>query len=1042
MSAAVRIVRALGAGLVIFAVVAGIPVALWWLAAPQLGAVLDGGSVVEVLLRPDDGALLLSVLALVAGVAWLVLTVSIVGELGAAAARRPAPRIDLPGFRLGGAVAAALVAALLSTGPALADPGPPRAPVTATAPAHPGAAASTEAAPGPEHVVAPRDTLWRIAEARLGDPLRWPEIYDLNAGRTQPDGEHLSEDTMLTPGWVLVLPADASTTITVEPGDTLHGLAADLLGDPDRADELFDRNAGVPQPGGQSLTSPGQIRPGWTLALPDEDGAEVPSPGTARVPESDRSEVRPGLPGESSESPTSPSVPSSSPLTSPPSSGPSDLPTTGPPTPAPTDGTERTRPVDGQESFSTAVVLPAAGITAVLAAGVLAALSVRRRRQQRHRPHGHLIAVPGDEPGRLEWTARQEAEPGQVDPLDLALRSLAHPDLRPDRAPQVRLVERSATAACVRLAGPTILREPFEATGDPSRWELAFDTELPVPEDDVAGYGSPFPALVTVAADGDRTLLVDLEQRGVLRLGGDLTCARALLRHIAAELATNAAAEDVETLVVGLGEEPTTFNPDRVVVEPDVATGVSELERRAVRTRMELSRLRLASTVEGRLHHNAAGSWLPTVLLVGHEPDEEEMARIDELLGEETAGSTAVAVVLLDPARPDMRVGDDGLLDLDEAGGDTWQAVQLSDADGSRLAELLDATDDPAVPAGPADGPEPWRTGMGEDGSLGRSDGEVPGRVAPDPEPPPDDHDPADEQPRTDPEALRRLAVVDHQDPGLDDDLRAWHDDAPPTRPMIGILGDPVVRGAGPRPSTRPSWFAEVLVYLSLHQAGVTQAKAATDLWPDGHRISPATIRHAFYGARRWAGRGLDDEGATFVSDLQHDNSYRLRGHLLDWDLFRRLRKRGQARYAAGHTGAVADYQAALDLVRGPVLGALRPGGYAWLNNHDQRHDLQIPGFVVDTAHELVDIALSAGDPALARRAAERARAVDVDVAFDRPLTDLMRVAHAEDNQAELELYGSILLDARGFEVPEELAPESFTVLNELLPTGPRRSRP
>jgi hypothetical protein len=124
------------------------------------------------------------------------------------------------------------------------------------------------------------------------------------------------------------------------------------------------------------------------------------------------------------------------------------------------------------------------------------------------------------------------------------------------------------------------------------------------------------------------------------------------------------------------------------------------------------------------------------------------------------------------------------------------------------------------------------------------------------------------------------------------------------------------------------------------------------------------------------------------------------------------------------------------------VLSGLRPGGYAWLNNHDQRHDLQIPGFLVDAAHELVDIALAAGDTATARRAAEQARMVDVDVVYDRPLIDLMRVAHAEDNRSELELYASVLLDARGFDVPEELAPDSFTVLNDRLPAGPRRPNP
>jgi hypothetical protein len=294
-----------------------------------------------------------------------------------------------------------------------------------------------------------------------------------------------------------------------------------------------------------------------------------------------------------------------------------------------------------------------------------------------------------------------------------------------------------------------------------------------------------------------------------------------------------------------------------------------------------------------------------------------------------------------------------------------------------------------------------------------------------------------------DPEALRRLRIVEHQDPHLDADLAAWHATGPPARPMIAILGDVTVRAPGTPPSTRPNWFTEVLVYLSLHPAGVTASKAAHDLWPDGYRISPATLRHAFFGARRWAGKGLGgDPAASYVSGMQHDGSYRLRGHLLDWDLFRRLRKRGQARHTAGHPGAVTDYEAALGLVRGPVLNGLRPGGYAWLNNHDQRHDLQIPGFIVDTAHELVDIALAAGDTTTARRAAEQARMVDSDVAYDRPLIDLMRIAHAEDNQSELELHASVLLDARGFDVPEELAPDSFTVLNELLPAGPRRPKP
>ena len=38
------------------------------------------------------------------------------------------------------------------------------------------------------YVVQPGDTLWDISQRHLGDPYRWPEIYDLSQGQPQPDG--------------------------------------------------------------------------------------------------------------------------------------------------------------------------------------------------------------------------------------------------------------------------------------------------------------------------------------------------------------------------------------------------------------------------------------------------------------------------------------------------------------------------------------------------------------------------------------------------------------------------------------------------------------------------------------------------------------------------------------------------------------------------------------------------------------------------------------------------------------------------------------
>jgi nucleoid-associated protein YgaU len=47
--------------------------------------------------------------------------------------------------------------------------------------------------------VRPGDSLWRIADAELGDPGRWPEIYRLNRGT-------IDSPDLLQPGWVLRLP--------------------------------------------------------------------------------------------------------------------------------------------------------------------------------------------------------------------------------------------------------------------------------------------------------------------------------------------------------------------------------------------------------------------------------------------------------------------------------------------------------------------------------------------------------------------------------------------------------------------------------------------------------------------------------------------------------------------------------------------------------------------------------------------------------------------------------------------------------------------
>ena len=67
--------------------------------------------------------------------------------------------------------------------------------------------------PRPSHLVASRETLWSIAGERLGSPLRWKEIAELNYHIRQRDGEALTTEHWVRPGWTLELPEAAGRAV-------------------------------------------------------------------------------------------------------------------------------------------------------------------------------------------------------------------------------------------------------------------------------------------------------------------------------------------------------------------------------------------------------------------------------------------------------------------------------------------------------------------------------------------------------------------------------------------------------------------------------------------------------------------------------------------------------------------------------------------------------------------------------------------------------------------------------------------------------------
>ncbi len=78
------------------------------------------------------------------------------------------------------------------------------------------------------HVVQRGDTLSSIAGQYLGDPTRYPELFEANSDRIQPDGRRLTDPNLIVVGWNLVIPA------TQEPAEE----AVDAPAEPDQTTEV------------------------------------------------------------------------------------------------------------------------------------------------------------------------------------------------------------------------------------------------------------------------------------------------------------------------------------------------------------------------------------------------------------------------------------------------------------------------------------------------------------------------------------------------------------------------------------------------------------------------------------------------------------------------------------------------------------------------------------------------------------------------------------------------------------------------------------
>ena len=229
----------------------------------------------------------------------------------------------------------------------------------------------------------------------------------------------------------------------------------------------------------------------------------------------------------------------------------------------------------------------------------------------------------------------------------------------------------------------------------------------------------------------------------------------------------------------------------------------------------------------------------------------------------------------------------------------------------------------------------------------------------------------------------------------LDDDVRDWFaQDC--DRPRLRFLGPVSVRTGGNRLERRVPYYIELLSFLATRPHGATADEVST-----AFGITPARIRTDINKLRNWLGIN-PRTSESFIPDARHAPGAKDRGLavyqsvdlLIDIDLFRRLRLRGQAKGESG----IEDLSRALQLVTGRPFDKLRPTGWSWLLEGD-RLDHHMVCAIADTAHLVTTHSLYAGDLTRARIAAEIALLAASDEEI--PHLDLAAILEAEGHHHE-----------------------------------------
>ncbi|WP_137122964.1 LysM peptidoglycan-binding domain-containing protein [Segeticoccus rhizosphaerae] len=983
------------------------------------------------------------------GAALLLFVALPVATPGTAAATSPPAALTAP-------TGTSVTASTASTDRTVADRAPNAHPTPADQPDQLDRADHGHASDRPTttHTVQPGETLWSIAHAHLGSGQRYPEIVELNrtvlgddpgflrAGATlrlpapDPDTAHQPEHA----------PEHPTRTVTVQRGDTLWQIAQDELGDATRYPQIAAASRDTTQPGGAHLSDPDVIDVGWRLTIPGTAPRSEPAShrhaGGARGP--DIHQAEPEAPRAATRPDPEPTVTKNAapPATSATDAGAARRLAAAPAeTEATTGATAAATLRDAQDPVPTTQQtlagtvgqhVPAApwvltGFTGggvLLAGSALLALRRRRHAQSRHRRPGHTVAAPPAQLAPVEKTVTaigSTAAP-TVERMDALLRRLAaRQATHGEPLPRLAAVELTDTDVMLHLSAPAGLPAPWQDRHEQLHWACPADLDPdhvhPEPSD-----AAPYPLLVTLGVSDEGHLwLLNCEQPATIGITGDTTYGRDFARYLAAELALNPWSVGARVDCIGVAGEVVELNPHRVRCHDASAAVATEALADAVAVIDRATAAGLdVPTARG---HGAGDDVWPARLLLIDDADHADHDGHDELrqlldLVQDHPGQTGTAIVLVgDDAQgtdTTIRVTAGGRVTLPAAGLDLI-AVGLTSDETRGCAALLaqgEDLDDTEIPV--PDEPDGWRSFTNAAGAL-RDEHTRPRDHARSDDTEDDQEagsllDASDQDylavAATTTDDLQALAPhvpvqvrddLEAADPTLDDDVAAWFSDDCPL-PRLILLG-PVgarTRGDAVAVAKRKPYATELLAYLATRPHGATPAQLA-----DAFGITGGRARTDIKMVRDWLGinprtgtKHLPNARESAAAKARGIGVYQVEDLLVDADLFRRLRARGEARGAEG----LVDLRRAMTLVGGTPFDQLRPGGWSWLSEGD-RLDQHMLCAVVDVAHTITTAAIEAGDLPQARSAAELAALAAPHE--DIPRLDLVAVAAAEGHHGE-----------------------------------------